>query len=309
MNAGAVRRQLRQRAGELGLDLQQVIQYYAMERFLFRLSQSAWAERFIVKGAVMLRVWDAAVARPTRDIDFLGRIENTPQAVRTAVQECLAVEVADDGLVFSRDIDVVQAMLDDRYAGLRVKLRGELAGARFTLRLDVGIDDVVVPPPGWVDYPPLLDQPAPRILAYDPATAVAEKFESIVDLGLVNSRLKDFYDLWMLAGSLSFDGSALADALGATFRVRGTVLPVAPPPALTSAFFEQSTTAAMWRAYRSRLAASRIAAPVDLADVVRVIGDFIMPPVRAAADAVPFVQSWQPRGGWRRAPTTQPQEV
>jgi hypothetical protein len=252
VNADDVRRRLRLRADELGLDFQQAIQYYAMERFLFRLSQSAWSERFIVKGAVMLRVWDAAVARPTRDIDFLGRIDNTPGAVRAAVQECLCVEVADDGLAFSQDIEVAQAMLDDRYPGVRVKLRGDLAGARFTLRLDIGVDDVVVPTPGWVDYPPLLDQPAPRILAYDPATAVAEKFESIVDLGLINSRLKDFYDLWMLAGGLSFEGQTLADALSATFRSRGTELPVEAPVALTGAFVEQSATAAMWRAYRTR---------------------------------------------------------
>lgn len=301
MNADEVRRQLRLRADELGLDFQQALQYYAMERFLFRLSQSAWSERFIVKGAVMLRVWDAAVARPTRDIDFLGRIENTPEAVRTAVRECLSAEVADDGLAFSQDIEAAQAMLDDRYAGVRVKLRGDLAGARFTLRLDIGVDDAVVPAPGWVDYPPLLDQPAPRILAYDPATAVAEKFESIVDLGLINSRLKDFYDLWMLAGGLSFDGQTLADALSATFRARGTELPVEAPVALTGAFVEQSATAAMWRAYRTRLAASGIVAPADLAELVRVVGDFIMPPARAAASGTPFDQSWAPREGWRPA--------
>lgn len=298
MNADEVRRQLRLRADELGLDFQQALQYYAMERFLFRLSHSAWSERFIVKGAVMLRVWDAAVARPTRDIDFLGRIENTPEAARDAVQECLAAKVADDGLVFSPDIEAAQAMLDDRYPGVRVKLRGDLAGARFTLRLDIGVDDAVVPAPGWVDYPPLLDQPAPRILAYDPATAVAEKFESIVDLGLINSRLKDFYDLWMLAGALSFEGQTLADALSATFRARGTERPVEAPVALTSAFFHQSATAAMWRAYRSRLAASGIEAPADLAQVVRVIGEFIMPPSLAAASGTPFGQLWTPGLGW-----------
>ena len=102
MSATEVRRRLRRRADELGFDFQQALQYYAMERFLFRLSQSAWSERFIVKGAIMLRVWDAAVARPTRDIDFMGRIENTPEAVGEAVRECLAVEDIDDGLAFTK---------------------------------------------------------------------------------------------------------------------------------------------------------------------------------------------------------------
>jgi len=298
LTAGDVRRRLRLRADELGLDFQQAIQYYAMERFLFRLSQSAWSERFIVKGALMLRDWDAAVARPTRDIDFLGHIENTPAAVREAVLECLAVAVADDGLVFSEEIKVTQAMLDDRYPGLRVKIRGDLAGARFTMRLDVGVDDAVVPAPGWVDYPPLLDAPAPRILAYDPATAVAEKFESIVELGLINSRLKDFYDLWMLAGTLSFDGQRLANALSATFRARGTELPKETPVALTTTFVEQSATSAMWRSYRSRLAAAGIDAPGDLAEVVLVIEAFMMPPVLAAATRRRFDQIRTSGGRW-----------
>jgi hypothetical protein len=195
-------------------------------------------------------------------------------------------------------MDVVQAMVDDRYPGLRVKMRGELAGARFTLRLDIGIDDAVVPEPGWVDYPPLLDQPAPRILAYRPATAVAEKFESIVDLGLINSRMKDFYDLWMLATTQTFAGPELAAALGATFAARGTELPVEPPVALTERFSEQDTTEAMWRAYRERLARVGIEAPIDLRDVLTTISGFAAPPSRAAATAAPFPRLWRPGEGW-----------
>ncbi|MFA4965458.1 MAG: nucleotidyl transferase AbiEii/AbiGii toxin family protein [Thermoleophilia bacterium] len=213
MNADAVRRQLRQRADELGLDFQRATQYYAMERFLFRLSQSAWAER-------------------------------------------------------------------------------------FTLRLDIGIDDAVVPAPGWVDYPPLLDQPAPRILAYERATAVAEKFESIVVLGLIDSRMKDFYDLWMLAGTLEFDGPTLVSAFTATFGARGTALPTDTPAALTVAFSEQAGTVAMWQAYRSRLAASGIQAPSDLAGVLLGIAAFVLPPACAAAGGAPFVQLWPPGMGW-----------
>jgi predicted nucleotidyltransferase component of viral defense system len=298
VSATEVRRRLRRRADELGLDFQQALQYYAMERFLFRLSQSAWSERFIVKGAIMLRVWDAAVARPTRDIDFMGRIENTPEAVGAAVRECLAVEDVDDGLAFTKDIDVARAMVDDRYPGVRAKVRGDLAGARFTLRLDVGIDDAVVPAPGWVDYPPLLDEPAPRILAYAPATAVAEKFEALVSLGLANSRLKDFYDIWMLASRVEFDGQELAEALGATFGRRRTPMPVEPPVALTNEYVEQDTTARMWRTYRARLAASGIEAPTDLSVVVDVISAFLMPPARAVAAPEAFEKTWTAATGW-----------
>ena len=299
MSAGDVRRLLRRRADELGLDFEQALQYYAIERFLFRLAHSGSAERFVVKGAVMLRIWDAEVARPTRDIDFLGRGDTTLRAVLAVVRDTLNASVPDDGLVFSDAVDATQAMLDDRYPGVRLRVRGELAGARFVLRLDVGVGDTVVPEPGWVDYPTLLDLPAPRILAYEPATAVAEKFEALVDLGLANSRLKDFYDLWMLASRVAFDGQTLADALSATFRARGTELPTSVPVALTAAFVEQDITVAMWRAYRSRLTASGIAAPAKLADVVGVIRDFVIPPATAAARGESFGGSWSPGEGWR----------
>ena len=170
-----IRRRLKARAVELDLDFQQAVLYYAMERFLFRLSHTQWSDRLVLKGAVMLRVWDAAVARPTRDIDFLGRVDDTPQAIRDIVAECLAVPL-DDGLAFESEIRVVPITIEDRYPGVRVKVAGDLGGARFVLRLDVGIDDAVVPDPGWVDYPVLLHDEAPRILAYQPATAIAEKF-------------------------------------------------------------------------------------------------------------------------------------
>jgi len=299
VSAGEVRRLLRRRADALGLDFEQALQYYAIERFLFRLSRSAWAEQLIVKGAVMLRVWDGAIARPTRDVDFLGRLQGSLKAVEKVVRGCLSAEVDDDGLEFSEVVDVAQAMLDDRYPGVRVRVRGELAGARFVLRLDVGVGDAVVPEPGWVEYPTLLGQQGPRILAYRPETAVAEKFESIVNLGLVNSRLKDFYDLWMLAGRLPFDGQTLADAVSATFHARRTELPASVPVALTAVFAEQEGTAAMWQAYRSRLATSGIEAPAMLAEVAGAIRDFIMPPAVAAAGGEPFPFSWAPGEGWR----------
>ncbi|MDO9108488.1 MAG: nucleotidyl transferase AbiEii/AbiGii toxin family protein [Coriobacteriia bacterium] len=216
-----VRRRLKARAAELGLDFQQAVLYYAMERFLFRLSQTRWSDRLVAKGAVMLRVWDASVARPTRDIDFLGRVDNSPEAIRSIVAECLAIQL-DDGLAFESEIHVVPITAEDRCPGVRVKVAGDLGGARFVLRLDVGIDDAVVPDPGWVDYPVMLQDEAPRILAYQPATAIAEKFQAMIEIGLANSQMKDYHDIWMLSRTLEFDGPDLSDAIRATFQRRGT---------------------------------------------------------------------------------------
>jgi len=226
-----IRRRLKARAAELDLDFQQAVLYYAMERFLFRLSKTQWSDRLVVKGAVMLRVWDAAVARPTRDIDFLGRVDNTPEAIRGIVAECLSVRL-DDGLAFESEIHAEPITVEDRYPGVRVKVAGDLGGARFMLRLDVGIDDAVVPDPGWVDYPVLLQDESPRILAYQPATAIAEKFQAMIEIGMANSRIKDYHDIWMLSRALEFNGQDLADAIHATFERRETEPPSETPAEL-----------------------------------------------------------------------------
>ena len=291
------RRRLQARAVELGLDFQQAVLYYAMERFLFRLSQTPWSDRLVVKGAVMLRVWDAAVSRPTRDIDFLGRVDNTPEAIRGIVAECLAVPL-DDGLTFESEIHIVPITVEDRYPGVRVKVTGDLGGARFVLRLDVGIDDAVVPDPGWVDYPVLLDDEAPRILAYQPATAIAEKFQAMIEIGLANSRMKDYHDIWMLSRTLEFDGQDLADAMRATFERRDTELPSEIPAELTREYTGQPETSRMWDIYRKGFSASASDLPEDLQDVADAIALFVMPAAIAAASTAAFGTTWTPSSGW-----------
>jgi len=294
-----VRRRLRRRADELGLDFQQAIQYYAIERFLFRLSKSDFASALVVKGATMLRVWDGAIARPTRDIDFLGRLDRSPEAVEAVVRSCLITDVPDDGLTFDEVAVTELIALDSKYPGVRAKIRGTLEGARFVLQLDIGVDDAAVPPPDWVDYPTLLEGPSPRILAYHPVTAVAEKFEAIVSLGLANSRMKDFYDLWMLATTLSFAGPELRESIAATFANRQTQLPTEAPVGLTAEYVGQENVAPMWSAFARKLDASGIKAPPSLFEAVRVIKRFIMPPVLAAGAQEEFGAVWSPEHGWQ----------
>lgn len=294
-----MRRRLKARAAELDLDFQQAVLYYAMERFLFRLSQTQWSDRLVVKGAVMLRVWDAAVARPTRDIDFLGRVDNTPEAIRGIVAECLAIQL-DDGLAFESDIHAEPITVEDRYPGVRVKVAGDLGGARFVLRLDVGIDDAVVPDPGWVDYPVLLQDESPRILAYQPATAVAEKFQAMIEIGLANSRMKDYHDIWMLSRTLEFDGQDLANAIRATFQRRGTDVPSETPVELTREYTGQPETSRMWDTYRKGFSASVSGLPEDLQDVADAIAAFLMPAAIAAASGAAFDKVWMPPSGWTK---------
>lgn len=166
------------------------------------------------------------------------------------------------------------------------------------LRLDVGIDDAVVPDPGWVGYPVLLQDQVPRILAYQPPTAVAEKFQAMIEIGLANSRMKDYRDIWMLSRTLEFDGQDLADAMRATFQRRDTVLPSETPAELTREYTEQPETSRMWDTYRKGFSASASDPPEDLQDVADAIAVFVMPAAIAATSTAAFRKVWTPTSGW-----------
>ena len=295
--AASVRARLKNRADDLGLLFDQVLQYYAMERFLFRLSKTRWADALVVKGAAMLRVWDGAVARPTKDIDFSGRIDSSPQFIESVVRECLEV-ATEDGIEFSMQIEVEPITIEDRYPGARAAIRGTLSGARIILQLDIGVADAVVPEPGWVDYPTLLDMEPPHILAYRPSTAVAEKFQTMVEKGLLNSRVKDYYDIWMLAETVEFDGTELRDAIRATFDQRETGIPYEQPNVLGDEFSSQGATRAQWDAFAGNMRVSGIEVPGDFGVVVQRVSSFLMPAAVAAAEQKPFELTWKPGDGW-----------
>ena len=295
--AASVRARLKNKAGELGLTFDQVLKYYAMERFLFRLSKTRWADALVVKGAAMLRVWDGAVARPTRDLDFLGRIDSSPESIESMIRDCLDVLV-EDGLEFSSDVAVEPITIEDRYPGARAVIQGTLSGARIVLQLDIGVADVAVPDPAWVDYPVLLDMESPRILASHPSTAIAEKFETMIEKGLLNSRVKDYYDIWMLSRRITFDGAGLQNAIVATFEQRGARVPGVRPHVLREDYASQQATRAQWGAFIKRLRASGIEAPDDFGEVVDRVGDFVMPAAAAAAAGESFDLTWSPARGW-----------
>jgi Nucleotidyl transferase AbiEii toxin, Type IV TA system len=277
VSAQSIRQRLKKRSDELGLEFQQALQYYAIERFLYRLSMTEWADQMIVKGATMLRVWQGVITRPTRDIDFLSRLEDTGTQIQTVVSDCLNVNVPEDGLHFKHQNFEESISIGGRYPGIRVKIRGDLHGAQFVITIDVGVGDATEPGPAWVDYPVLLHGPAPRILTYSPETAIAEKFEAIVNLGLANSRLKDYYDIWILATTDSVSPSELVEAVRATFQRRGAAIPAQPPVGLTSDFANQATTRRMWNAFKMKLRKSDVDVPDTLIQVIEVINQLLLP--------------------------------
>lgn len=270
--AASVRQRLLNRARQERRPFNELLQYYAMERFLYRLSQSAHAERFVLKGALMLRVWQAPEARPTVDIDMLGRTANNVEAILAQVREILATGVVDDGVVFEQASLQAEAITQDAdYQGLRIRFNGALGGARVTLQLDIGFGDALVPGATRADFPALLDLPAPNLLCYSRESAIAEKFEAMVKLGDLNSRMKDFYDIWLLARQFDFDGPQLAEAIRQTFARRGTQLPDSLPfgPAFVNLKQPQ------WRAFLKRLPASHL--PESLEQITELLTQFLTP--------------------------------
>ena len=296
-NIGAsIRQRLLTKARETNRPFSELLQYFAMERFLYRLSKSPYAEHFILKGALMLTVWEAPLTRPTMDIDFLGRIENSVETLVKVTREICQREVEPDGVVFDvTDIHAERIAEDADYEGIRIRFRGSLDTARFVIQLDIGFGDIIVPAPESMDYPTILDLPAPHLRGYSRESTIAEKFEAMVKLGILNSRMKDFFDIWLMSRQFDFDGTILVEAITKTFSTRGTKIP-AEPLALTDAFAEDTTKATQWRGFVRRNRLSE--APKDLAEVIVSIGAFLKPILESLASGHVFKSIWKAPGPW-----------
>ena len=290
-NVGAsVRARLLARARAEQTDFQILLTRYALERLLYRLSVSDQRERFVLKGAMLFAIWQDDPFRPTRDLDLLGHGDPDPATVAATIRSICSVEVPDDGVVFDvADIEAAPIRGEGETPGVRVRTGATIAGARLPIQIDVGFGDVITPEAIEIEYPALLDAPAPILRAYPPETVVAEKTEAIVSLGIANSRMKDFYDLWTIAQTFAFEGGNLAEAIRRTFERRRTPLPEQVPIALSDSFALEKET--QWRAF---LARDRLeVAPASFAQVIDDLRAFLQPVLTRAE-----VASWRPGGPW-----------
>lgn len=294
--SASVQARLQTRARDTRRPFQELLQYYAMERFLYRLSKSPHRSRFILKGALMLHVWKAPLARATKDLDFLGRLDNSLDNVANVIRDVCAADVEPDGMAFEpTTVNAERIKEDADYEGVRVRFVAHLGKARVTMQVDIGFGDVVTPTVQTIKYPALLEFPAAELAGYPRETVIAEKFQAMVYLRTANSRMKDFYDVWLLASQFPFEGSALADAISATFKNRGTEFDLAPI-AFSPEFTEQASTLAQWRAFRTRLASQEC--PENLSDVVAFLARFLLPLAHACAANTGFRKRWSPGGQW-----------
>lgn len=242
-------------------------------------------------------LWTPTPYRATGDLDLLGFGDPRPGHVAEVFRGVCCAEVPDDGVAFRPEtLRVAAARGEDEYSGVRVNLDAALAGARLPIQIDIGYGDAVTPGVRHVEYPSLLGLPAPRLAAYPPETVVAEKFQALVALGMANSRMKDFFDLWAISTTFPFDGAVLAEAIRATFGRRSTRLPPETPVALTAAFGEDAQKQAQWRAFLRRTAIT--VAPAPLPELLAAVEVFVMPPARALASGRPFSPRWLPGQGW-----------
>ncbi|MBU4484968.1 nucleotidyl transferase AbiEii/AbiGii toxin family protein [bacterium] len=246
----SVRQRLLNLAKEKREDFQLILIRYALERILFRLGQSKHRETFILKGAFLFLVWEEAVHRPTRDVDLLGKGDNSLHKLEEIFREICTQPVPDDGIqLFSETVKAERIKENQEYEGARVTFLAKLGKARIPIQVDVGFGDTVSPKPHDVQFPTLLDFTPPNIRAYPPETVVAEKFQALVQLGMANSRMKDFYDIWVISQRFEFSGNVLSQSIQRTFERRRTPLPSETPLALTHEFTKDPAKQIQWKAF------------------------------------------------------------
>jgi hypothetical protein len=295
--SASIRQRLLNHSTAIKTDPNLVLIWYGLERFLYRLSVSTHSERFVLKGAMLFRLWCDANFRSTKDLDLEGFLQDEAEVVREVFASICVQSVEDDGLVFdASSVKVTEIRDTQEYGGFRVLLTARLGTAILRLQIDVGFGDAITPAPVVTEFPSILGQSLPRIRTYPRETVVAEKFEAMVQLGMTNSRMKDYYDLWFMSRHFEFDGSTLAAAVRATFERRGTVIPGRFPIGLTMEYAADLNHVRQWAAFTASL---RIERTPDLGVVIDTISEFVLPPATAAASEQPFNQQWKPQHRWQ----------
>ena len=274
----------------------ELLQYYAIERFLYRLSQSKHVSQFVLKGALLFRVWTLPAFRPTRDIDLLGQTSNEVENLVAIIKEVCGQEVQEDGLLFDPDTVTGERIKEDAdYEGIRARFTGLLGKTRVHLQIDVVFADIVFPAPVVMKYPVILPMPAPALRSYPRETMVAEKLQAMIYLGTINSRMKDFYDLWILANRFGFEGDLLQEAVRRTFEHRNTDIPTDEPAAFSAQFAREKQ--GQWNAF---IRTSDIPdAPGQLIIILAYLQEFILPIFQELCAGRIFGKKWNAGGTWR----------
>ncbi|MFC2158721.1 nucleotidyl transferase AbiEii/AbiGii toxin family protein [Acidobacteriota bacterium] len=295
--SASVHQRLLNKAMEASRPFNELLQHFAIERFLYRLSKSPHSNKFILKGALMFSVWGGSVSRLTKDIDFLGNIDNSPDVIVAAMKDVCITKVEADGVDFNSETVTTDRITEGAdYEGVRVRIQGSLGNARVAIQVDIGFGDLVVPHPKQIIYPRLLDFPSPELSGYSMESTIAEKFHAMVNLGVLNSRMKDFYDIWMLSRVFDFSGKIQAEAIKTTFDNRKTPI-IVNPVVFNSSFSKEMDKIGQWKGFISKAKLSNV--PEDFMNVVAQIKMFIEPLVAALSEEQGFRGTWKAPGPWQ----------
>lgn len=289
----SIHQRLLNKARQSGRAFNELLQYYAIERLLYRLSISEYSELFTLKGALMFNAWGLTKLRPTRDIDLLGHTQNTVDSVLKIFQDLAKLEAEPDGLEFDPvHIQGETIKEDAEYEGIRITMPARLGRTRLNLQIDIGFADVITPAPEQLDYPTILDFPAPHLYGYPPETVIAEKFQAMTVLGMANSRMKDFYDIWMLITNFEFDGRVIQTAIERTFQNRSTELPTEKHIVFSDEFADNKRD--QWNAFSKKL---RDENAVEINQIVAAMRDFFFPVLHASQQGTVLQKKWKTK--WR----------
>jgi len=289
--AASVRQKLRNLARERGEDLDYVLRQYVMQRVLYRLSCSEYVEQFLLKGALLFWVWNTDFHRPTRDIDLLTYTDNDVEHLLGVFQQII-MSVSDDGLVFDAEsIRGIEIKEDADYTGVRITGFALLMNARVPFQIDIGYGDVIVPAAEEAEIPVFLDLPAPLLKIYPVYSAIAEKFQAMVMLGLANSRMKDFYDIGVIAHTMPLDGNLLTQAIAATFERRKTVFMKEPLYVFSSDFTQDKGKNIQWNAFLNK---NNLNSKTGFPQIVAEVQQLLAPVYDSIINPQSFEMQWSP---------------
>ncbi len=292
--AASVRQRLLNKSRSDVRPFQEIVQYYAMERFLYRLAQSQHANRFILKGALLLQIWQMPEIRSTMDIDLLGRTNNDVSLLISNITDILSVDIDPDGLSFFPENITAERITEDKeYKGLRIWFPAKLDTMKLNMQVDIGFGDIIYPRPEKSEIPTMLESPAPLLLCYSRESMISEKFEAMLKLRELNSRMKDFYDIWLLSRHFGFEGKTLSEAIRLTLEQRGTEL-----PDRIVAFSHEfiATKQIQWNAFRKKLKRDHV--PAKFENIVMQVKDFIGPIASSLSSRKPPPLKWSAPGPW-----------
>lgn len=264
---------------------------------MYRIGSSPYRDRFILKGALLFHLLDEGEYRPTRVLDLLGYGEFSDEQIKDLFREFCNMEIEWDGIVFDQEtLSVTEIRADQEYKGKRVLFLAFLCGARIRMQVDIAFGDSVSPQAREVSYPTILDLPKPRIKAYPLENVISEKAHTIASLGIQNSRMKDYFDIWFLSRNHSFKGEILVKAITATFNRRNTLIPTQIPLGLSDDFSRDRVKNKQWDAFITRIGMDKQASVLSrTVDDLRI---FLLPLLEAAATNKPFYLTWKAGGPW-----------